>query len=418
MATLSRAPASELIAEAERELIPVWATIDQIRHHNQKKVLDAFIAHQIGEQHFAGTTGYGHGDLGRAAMEDVFAQVMGAEAALVRTQFASGTHAIAVALFGALKPGDELLYVTGHPYDTLEEVIGTRAQGQGSLMEWGVRYRELDLTSEGKVDLAALPGALRPETRVVAIQRSRGYAWRPSVTVEEIGAIIRYLKAERPDIVVFVDNCYGEFTEILEPCDVGADLVAGSLIKNPGGGIVPMGGYVAGRADLVERSACRLIAPGIGRDGGASLDYNRLLFQGLFLAPNVVGEALKAATLASRLFSSMGFEVDPAPSALRTDIIQAIRLGHPDLLVAFCQGIQESSPVHSYVRPIPDVVPGYEDNVVMAGGTFIEGSTIELSADGPLREPYVAYFQGGLTYSHARLALAHCLERMRQAVRA
>ncbi len=418
MATLSRAPAADLIAEAERELAPVWAALDQIRHRNQKKVLQAFLDHQIGEQHFAGTTGYGHGDLGREAMERVFAQVMGAEAALVRTQFASGTHAIAVALFGALKPGDELLYVTGHPYDTLEEVIGTRAPGQGSLMEWGVTYRELDLTAEGRVDLAALPTTLRPETRVVAIQRSRGYAWRPSVDVAEIGDIIRRIKAVRPDVVVFVDNCYGEFTEPLEPCDVGADLVAGSLIKNPGGGIVPMGGYVAGREDLVERAACRLIAPGIGRDGGASLDYNRLLFQGLFLAPNVVGEAMKAATLASRLFASMGFEVDPAPTAMRTDIIQAVRLGDPDLLIAFCRGIQESSPVHSYVLPIPDVVPGYEDNVVMAGGTFIEGSTIELSADGPLREPYVAYFQGGLTYSHARLALEHCLERMREAVRA
>ncbi|MNX89344.1 Methionine gamma-lyase [compost metagenome] len=418
MATLSQAPAIELIAQAERDLAPVWAEIERIRHHNQRKVLKAFIDHKIGEQHFAGTTGYGHGDLGREAMEGVFAQAIGAEAALVRTQFASGTHAIAVALFGALKPGDELLYVTGHPYDTLEEVIGTRAPGQGSLMEWGVLYREHDLLPDGRVDLEGMVGALRPETRVIAIQRSRGYSWRPSVTVAEIGEIIRRVKAVRPDLVVFVDNCYGEFTEELEPCDVGADLVAGSLIKNPGGGIVPMGGYVAGREDLVERAACRLIAPGIGRDGGASLDYNRLLFQGLFIAPNVVGEALKAATLASRLFASLGFDVDPVPEAKRTDIIQSIRLGSPELLVAFCRGIQESSPVHAYVQPIPDVVPGYEDNVVMAGGTFIEGSTIELSADGPLREPYVAYYQGGLTYSHARIALEQCLEKMRQAVRA
>lgn len=416
MPTLSATPVTLLVEQAERDLQPIWAEIERIRLHNQRKVLAAFVSHQIGEQHFAGTTGYGHGDLGREAMEAVFAQVMGAEAALVRTQFASGTHAIAVALFGALRPGDELLYVTGHPYDTLEEVIGLRAPGQGSLMEWGVTYREHDLLPDGRIDLGGLVGALRPETRVVAIQRSRGYAWRPSISVADIKLIIERIKQARPDMIVFVDNCYGEFTEPLEPTEVGADLMAGSLIKNPGGGIVPMGGYVVGREDLVERAACRLIAPGIGRDGGASLDYNRLLFQGLFLAPNVVGEAMKAATLASRLFSSLGFAVDPLPDASRTDIIQAIRLGRPELLIAFCQGIQESSPVHAYVKPIPDVVPGYEDNVVMAGGTFIEGSTIELSADGPLREPYVVYFQGGLTYAHARLALEYCLEKMRKAI--
>lgn len=410
-------PAAPPLDLAESELRPCWAEIDRLRLHNQRKVLKAFVDHRVGENHFAGTTGYGHGDLGRAAMEAVFAQIMGAEAALVRTQFASGTHAIAVALFGALHPGDELLYATGHPYDTLEEVIGTRAPGQGSLLDWGVRYREHALAPDGSVDLEGLIAALKPETRVVAIQRSRGYAWRPSVDLKTIATLTARLKAVREDLIVFVDNCYGEFTEAEEPCDVGVDLIAGSLIKNPGGGIVPMGGYVAGRADLVERAACRLIAPGIGRDGGASLDYNRLLFQGLFLAPNVVGEALKAATLAAQLFSSLGFEVDPAPQAARTDIIQAIKLGSPELLIAFCQGIQEASPVHAYVQPIPDVVPGYEDRVVMAGGTFIEGSTLELSADGPLREPYVVYFQGGLTYPHARLALEHCLAKMQQAVK-
>ena len=415
MPTLSANSMSSLVDQAEHDLAPVWAQIERLRLHNQRKVLEAFVSQRIGEQHFAGTTGYGHGDLGREALESVFAQIMGADASLVRTQFASGTHAIAVALFGSLKPGDELLYVTGHPYDTLEEVIGLRDPGQGSLMEWGVRYREHDLRPDGRVDLEGLAGALRPETRVVAIQRSRGYAWRPSVTISEIQEMVRRVKEVRSDLIVFVDNCYGEFTELQEPTEVGADLIAGSLIKNPGGGIVPMGGYVAGRADLVERAACRLNAPGIGREGGASLDYNRLLFQGLFLAPNVVGEALKAAILAARLFSNLGFEVDPLPEAPRTDIIQAIRLGRPELLVAFCEGIQEASPVHAYVRPIPDVVPGYEDRVVMAGGTFIEGSTLELSADGPLREPYVAYYQGGLTYAHARIALEACLEKMKKA---
>ena len=411
MATLT---APSPIAAAEAALAPVWAAIDQTTHVNQKKVLQAFKDHQIGEQHFAGTTGYGHGDLGREALEAVFAQIMGAEAALVRQQFASGTHALAVALFGALRPGDELLSIAGAPYDTLEEVIGLRGENQGSLMEWGVTYRELPLTPEGRVDMDAIPGALRPETKVITIQRSRGYDWRPSLRVEEIGAIIRLVKTLRPDIICFVDNCYGEFTETLEPPQVGADLIAGSLIKNPGGGIVPIGGYVAGRADLVHRAACRLTAPGIGREGGASLDLNRLLFQGLFLAPHTVAEALKGATLAARLFHDLGYPVDPAWDAPRTDIIQAVKLGSAEKLVALCRGIQEWSPVNSYVRPEPDIVPGYADNVVMAGGTFIEGSTLELSADGPLREPYVAYLQGGLTYSHCRIALEAVLERMKE----
>jgi len=412
MATLT-APASQIEA-AEAALAPVWAQIAKTCHVNQKKVLQAFRDHQIGEHHFAGTTGYGHGDLGREALEAVFAQIVGAETALVRQQFASGTHALAVALFGALRPGDELLSIAGAPYDTLEEVIGLRGENQGSLMEWGVTYRELPLTPEGRVDLEAIPSALRPETKVITIQRSRGYDWRPSLRIAEIAEIIRRVKAQRPDIICFVDNCYGEFTETQEPPEVGADLIAGSLIKNPGGGIVPMGGYVAGRADLVHRAACRLTAPGIGREGGASLDMNRLLFQGLFLAPNVVSEALKGATLAARLFHDLGYPVDPAWDAPRTDIIQAVKLGSADKLVALCRGIQEWSPVNSFVRPDPDIVPGYADNVVMAGGTFIEGSTLELSADGPLREPYVAYLQGGLTYSHCRIALEAVLERMKE----
>lgn len=412
MATLTSP--STLIEAAEAALAPVWSRIDRIRHANQKKVLQAFRDHHIGEQHFAGTTGYGHGDLGREALEAVFARIFGTETALVRQQFASGTHALAVALFGCLKPGDELLSIAGAPYDTLEEVIGLRGEHQGSLMDWGVTYRQLDLTPEGRVDMAAIPDVLAPETRVVTIQRSRGYDWRPSLTVSEIGAIIARIKAARPDVICFVDNCYGEFTETQEPPEVGADLIAGSLIKNPGGGIVPMGGYVAGRADLVHRAACRLTAPGIGREGGASLDMNRLLFQGLFLAPNVVAEALKGATLAARLFHDLGYPTDPAWDAPRTDIIQAIKLGTPEKLVALCRGVQEWSPVHSYVRPEPDVVPGYADDVVMAGGTFIEGSTLELSADGPLREPYVAYLQGGLTYSHCRIALEAVLTRMQE----
>ncbi|MEB3196598.1 MAG: methionine gamma-lyase family protein [Candidatus Sericytochromatia bacterium] len=400
---------SARIAAAERELAPRWSDIDAVVHQNTEKVLNAFQAAQIGEHHFAGTTGYGHDDLGRAALEQVFATVFGCEAALVRGQFASGTHAIATALFGVLRPGDELLYVTGHPYDTLEEVIGLRGEGQGSLADWGVSYREVALTPEGRPDLAAIQAAIGPRTRVCAIQRSRGYAWRPSVGMAEMASLIAAIRAVKPEVVVFVDNCYGEFTEVSEPTEHGADLIAGSLIKNPGAGIVPSGGYVAGRADLVHACACRLTAPGIGAAGGASLDQNRLLFQGLFMAPHTVGEALKGATLAAHVFQEMGYAVSPAWDAARTDIIQAVRFGEADRLVAFCRTIQAASPVHAYLTPIPDVVPGYEDDVVMAGGTFIEGSTIELSADGPLRPPFVGYWQGGLSYSHCRIALGRVL---------
>ena len=397
------------IREAEAALHATWAALDAVAHHNTEKVLDAFQRARIGDHHFAGTTGYGHDDLGRAALEAVFADVLGAEAALVRGQFASGTHAIATALFGVLRPGDELLAVTGHPYDTLEEVIGLRGEGQGSLAEWGVTYREVDLTPEGRVDLPAVLAAIGPATKVAAIQRSRGYAWRASVGMAEMAELIAALKAAKPELVVFVDNCYGEFTERTEPTNHGADLVAGSLIKNPGAGIVPSGGYVAGRADLVHACACRFTAPGIGAAGGASLDQNRLLFQGLFMAPHTVSEALKGATLAARVFAAKGFAVSPGWDEPRTDIIQAVRFGAPERLVAFCKAIQAASPINAYLTPIPDVVPGYEDDVVMAGGTFIEGSTVELSADGPLREPYVGYWQGGLSYSHCRIALGRVL---------
>lgn len=401
-----------LIASAETALTTVWAVIDRIAHRNTAKVLAAFQAENVGDHHFAGTTGYGHDDLGREVLEKVFARVFSTEAALVRSQFASGTHAISTALFGVLAPGQELLYVTGHPYDTLEEVIGLRGEGQGSLADWGVKYRELELTADGRVDLDGLVPALRPETKVIGIQRSRGYAWRPSLTMADIAEVVKRLKAARPDLIVFVDNCYGEFTEETEPTEHGADIMAGSLIKNPGGGIVPMGGYVVGREDLIHRAACRFTAPGIGRAGGASLDANRLLFQGLFLAPHVVSQALKGATLAARVYGELGYTVSPAWDEPRTDIIQAVRFGDPDRLIAFCQGIQQASPINAYVTPIPDVVPGYEDAVVMAGGTFIEGSTIELSADGPLRPPFIAYLQGGLSYSHCRYGIERSLAQM------
>lgn len=385
--------------------VPDLTGVERLVDANTAKVLEAFIDNRIGEEHLAGSNGYGHDDLGREALERVYAQVFRAEAALVRPHFASGTHAIACALFGCLSPGDELLAVAGAPYDTMEEVIGIRGEGQGSLMDWGVSYREIPLQADGRVDMDTAVGALSSRSRVALIQRSRGYTWRPSLDIATIETLISRLKAAKPDLICLVDNCYGEFTEPREPIEAGADLVAGSLIKNPGAGIVPCGGYLAGREDLVERAACRLYAPGIGRAGGATLDFTRWALQGFFMAPQIVGESLKGAIYAAHLFQQLGYDVSPGPGDARTDIIQAIRLGSPNKLIQFCGAVQASSPVGSYVKPIADVVPGYGDNVVMAGGTFVEGSTVELSADGPLREPYVAYLQGGLSFSHVKWAL-------------
>lgn len=402
------------IGRAEERLEDTFRAIRATEWANTRRVLEAFQAARVGEEHFAGTTGYGHDDLGRECLDTVMATVLGSEAALVRGSIASGTHAIALALYGALAPGRELLYITGHPYDTLEEVIGLRGGGQGSLMEWGVGYREIDLLPDGQIDLAGCLAAISDKTAVVAIQRSRGYAWRPSQSISRIEEAISTLRKAHPHLLFFVDNCYGEFVEDREPTHVGADLIAGSLIKNPGAGIVPAGGYVAGRADLVHRAACRLTAPGIGAAGGATLDTLRLMFQGLFLAPHVVAEAVMGGVLAAAVLEEMGHAVDPAPTDPRTDIIQAVRLGSAERLVTFCQTVQRTSPIHAHVTPEPAVVPGYADHVVMAAGTFIEGSTIELSCDGPLRPPYVAYWQGGLSYGHAREALVRVCKALDQ----
>jgi cystathionine gamma-lyase len=402
----------EQMQRAEQAAMPWLQQRQAIEMACQQRVLEAFVAEKVGEEHLHGTTGYGHDDLGRQCLERVYARLFRAEAALVRPHFASGTHALATALFGVLRPGDELLSVAGAPYDTMEEVIGTREQGQGSLAEWGVSYREVALTDDGLLDWEALASCIRPETRMVLIQRSRGYAWRPSLTVADIRRLIPVLKAQKPDLICFVDNCYGEFTEPEEPIEAGADLAAGSLIKNPGGGIVPAGGYVVGREDLIHMAACRLYAPGIGRDGGATLDFNRIAFQGLFMAPHTVSQAVQGAILAAQVFADMGMAVSPGVGDPRTDIIQAIRFGSGDRLVAFCRGVQKASPVGAYVTPIPWQLPGYGDDVVMAGGTFIEGSTIELSADGPLREPFVGYWQGGLSYAHCRLGLLSALAEL------
>ena len=395
---------------AVQTMLPIFSKIDIQVKNRIRKVLNAFQDHNVGPHHFSGVSGYGHDDLGRQTLDKVFAQVMGAEAAAVRVQFVSGTHAIASALFGILRPGDELLAVAGAPYDTLEEVIGVRGHGQGSLAEFGITYRQLDLTAEGAIDWDALAQAIQPNTKMVLIQRSCGYAWRSSLNIAEIQRIVALVKQQNPETVCFVDNCYGEFIEDLEPTAVGADLIAGSLIKNPGGTIATAGGYVAGRKQYVEMATCRLTAPGIGSSGGATFDQNRLLFQGLFLAPQMVGEAMKGNHLTAKVFQDLGYPVNPSPEDARRDVIQGIQLGSPEKLIAFCRAIQAHSPVGAYLDPVPGEMPGYESDLVMAGGTFIDGSTLELSADGPLREPYVAFCQGGTHWTHVAIALEAAVE--------
>ncbi|NJK60529.1 MAG: aluminum resistance family protein [Oscillatoriales cyanobacterium SM2_1_8] len=393
------------VAEALAPLRDRFWHLDHQTHAHLQRVLRAFADHRVSVSHFAGTTGYGHDDLGREVLDRVFAQIVEAPAAIVRGQLVSGTHAITCALFGVLRPGDELLAVAGTPYDTLEPVLGLRGAGAGSLRDFGVTYRQLELTAAGTVDWETLATAVQPQTKMVLIQRSRGYAWRPSLTVADIARIVRTVKAQNPEVVCFVDNCYGEFVEAQEPTAVGVDLMAGSWIKNPGGTLVPYGGYLAGRADLVEAAANRLTAPGIGSHGGAS-ENRRLQFQGLFLAPQMVGETLKGLMLAAQFFAQRGYAVQPGPFDVRSDTIQALRLGSAAALQAFCHQIQRCSPVDAFVAPVPAVTPGYDSPLVMAGGTFVDGSTAELSADGPLREPYTVYCQGGTHWTHMALVLA------------
>lgn len=400
----------EQLRLAEQALFQIFSGIDAQVKQNLKRVLVAFRNNRVGAHHFASVSGYGHDDLGRQTLDLVFAEVMQAEAAAVRVQFVSGTHAIACALFGVLRPGDEMLAVAGAPYDTLEEVIGIRGNSQGSLIEFGISYKQLNLTEEGSINWAALSQTVSARTKLVLIQRSCGYSWRSSLSIADIEKIINIVKQQNPNTICFVDNCYGEFIADREPTAVGADLMAGSLIKNPGGTIVTAGGYVAGRADLVEAATCRLTAPGIGSSGGATFDQNRLLFQGLFLAPQMVGEAMKGNHLTAYVFDKLGYAVNPAPMAPRRDVIQAIQLSSPQKLIAFCRAIQQHSPVGSYLDPIPAEMPGYESQLVMAGGTFIDGSTSEFSADGPLREPYVVFCQGGTHWTHVAIALEAAIE--------
>ncbi|MGB1417363.1 MAG: aminotransferase class I/II-fold pyridoxal phosphate-dependent enzyme [Synechococcus sp.] len=415
MDQLSGERAQQLVDDVTEALQPAIRDRTLAVEQRLERVLAAMAEERLGTQHFASLTGYGHGDQGREVVDRIFARVLGAEAAAVRLQFVSGTHAIAAALFGVLRPGDRLLSVTGRPYDTLEEVIGLREQGQGSLAEFGVSYDELALTDAGAVDLQALDRALERPCRMVLIQRSCGYSWRPSISVAQIGAICSRIHARQPDCVCFVDNCYGELVEEQEPTQVGADLIAGSLIKNLGGTIAPTGGYVAGRAALVEQACCRLTAPGIGSEGGTGFDLQRLVLQGLFLAPQMVAEALIGADLVAGVFARLGFAVSPQPGEWRGDLIQAVRLGAPEALKVVCRAFQGCSPVGAYLDPVPAAMPGYASDLVMAGGTFIDGSTSEFSADAPLREPFNLYVQGGTHRAHVRLALVRALTALSEA---
>ncbi len=385
--------------------------IDRIAEVNQLKVLTAMRENQVSEAHLSGTTGYGHNDMGRETLERVYADVFRTEDALVRPQITCGTHALYLALSANTRPGDEILSPVGAPYDTLEEVIGIRPS-LGSLAESGVSYRQADLKPDGNFDYEAVEAALNERTKLVTIQRSRGYSLRPTFSPEQIGGLIAFIKARKPDVTVMVDNCYGEFTREKEPSEYGADMIVGSLIKNPGGGLAPAGGYIAGRKDLVERCACRLTAPGLGKEVGASLGINRSFYQGFFLAPTVTASAKKGAVFAAALYERLGFETYPASAAPRNDIIQAVKLRSPEAMEAFCAGIQAASPVDSFVRPVPSPMAGYADPVIMAAGAFVEGSSIELSADGPLREPYTIYFQGGLTFPHAKAGILMSVQKL------
>ncbi len=420
----------DLVRQAEKSLADQFDFVDETALHNQRKVLDAFRNHKVTEEHFAEHTGYGIDDAGREALDSVFAEVFAAAGAAVRMQVVSGTHALALCLYGCLKPGDRLVSITGAPYDTLQQVIGIAGDGRGSLKELGVTYAEVDLDPvllnvsgyhasgiDAQVAAAKVlefQKLLEAPTRLVTIQKSCGYSFdRRTLSNDEIGKMIALVRAKNPDVLVMVDNCYGEFVEATEPTSHGADIIAGSLIKNPGGGLAISGGYIAGREDLIESALFRLTAPGIGGHQGVSFNQNRLLFQGLFLAPSVVASAVKGAMLSALVFSDLGMEVKPAPTERRFDIIQAIRFGDRRKLVNFCRAIQYFSPVNAHVSPEPAEMPGYEDQVVMAGGTFVEGSTIELSADGPLREPYAAFLQGGLTYLHIKCMLEGAITRSR-----
>ena len=400
-------------AQAQAALTEQFARIDEIADFNTQKVLSAFQKHRVADTYFQSTTGYGYDDLGREKLGEIYADIFGTEDAMVRINFVNGTHAIASALYGVLRPGDVLLSSIGAPYDTLQGVIGITGDGNGSLREFGVEYRQVDVTAEDTPDIPGIVQAVQdPRIKAVLIQRSRGYATRASLSVEKIGEIIKAIRSVNPTVNVLVDNCYGEFVETIEPSQVGADLIMGSLIKNPGGGLAPMGGYVAGRRDLVESTAYRMTVPGIGRECGATLGNNRALYQGLFMAPHTVAQATKTAVFAAKVMELLGYRTDPLSTDIRHDIIQMIHMEKPEAVEKFCKGIQFGAPVDSFVTPVPWAMPGYDCPVIMAAGAFIQGASIELSADAPMRPPYTVYMQGGLTYESGKLGILLAAEEL------
>ena len=402
-----------IVSKVEETLTPLFKEIEETAYINQEKVLNAFHHVKASENDLVGSTGYGYDDFGRDHLEEIYAHTFKAEDALVRPQIISGTHAITLALQSTLKYGDELMYITGSPYDTLLEVIGVNGNGIESLKEHGVTYKEVAL-KVGMIDIEMVLNTISKQTKVVAIQRSKGYGQRPSITVDEIENVISQIKQRYPNVIVFVDNCYGEFVERREPIEVGADLIAGSLIKNPGGGLAKIGGYIAGRKDLIERCGYRLTAPGIGKEAGASLFSLQEMYQGFFLAPHVVGQSLKGSLFTSLLLEKMNMNTVPKYDAKRTDLIQTVQFDTKEQMIAFCQSIQHASPINAHFSPEPSYMPGYEDDVIMAAGTFVQGSSIELSADGPIRPPYEAYVQGGLTYEHVKIAVTRAVMNLKE----
>lgn len=401
-----------IIQQVEAECVALHEQVNKMVEINQKRVLEAFKNNRIGDYHFNSTDGYGYDDLGREGLEKLYAEVFGGEDALVRPQIISGTHAISTTLFSLLRPGDELLYITGAPYDTLEEVIGKRGNQSGSLKDYHIEYNEIPLLESGNVDFQEVEKAITSKTKVIGIQRSKGYSDRPSFTIDEIAEMVNFIKGINENIIVFVDNCYGEFVEECEPLHVGADVIAGSLIKNPGGGLVRSGGYIVGKEHIVEQAANRLTAPGLGKEAGATLNMLQEMYQGFFLAPHVVGESIKGSIFTARLMELLGYTTTPHYQAKRTDLIQSITFNDPEQMIAFCQAIQENSPINSFVAPYPSKMPGYDNEVIMAAGTFIQGASIELSADGPIKPPYLVFVQGGLTYAHVKLAIIGCVNKL------
>ncbi len=401
-----------LVAEAEEKVSGLFDELDDIMTYNQYKVLSALQENKLSDMHFGWNTGYGYDDPGREAIEKIYADIFHTDKALVRPTIVNGTHALAITLMGVLRPGDELIYCTGRPYDTLEEVIGIRGEGNGSLKDYGITYKQVELLPDGSIDLEGVARAISEKTRMVCVQRATGYGWRRAITVEQIGEWADFVNKINPGIIKMADNCYGEFLDTSEPTDVGADVIAGSLIKNPGGGLALTGGYVAGRADLIDKIQYRMTCPGIGGEGGLTFGQTRTMLQGLFQAPKVVNGAVKGAILCGQVYKALGYEVCPDPFDRRSDIIQAVRLRTPQALETFCRAVQAAAPVDAHVAPVPWDMPGYDSQVIMAAGAFIQGSSIELSADAPMREPYNVYFQGGLTYEHSKFGVIRSVDAL------